>query len=160
MEIKIRLDLGSGASPREGFQGVDVAPNLPGVLQFDLRQFPWPWPDGSVDEIWSSHFVEHLTGEERIRFMVECYRVLKPNGKLTIVAPHWQSYRAYMDPTHKFPPLTERSMLYFDADWRRDRDIEKTYAACACHFKGTHAVTETGVAGGMDIKFELWKQNV
>jgi predicted SAM-dependent methyltransferase len=46
-----------------------------------------PFEDSSVQCIFSSHFIEHLTFEESINFLKECYRVLRPNGILRIICP-------------------------------------------------------------------------
>src|SRR4051812_20709677 len=56
---------------------------------------PWPWSDNSVDEVHTSHTVEHFTAEERIHFVNELYRILKPGATVKIIVPHWASYRAY-----------------------------------------------------------------
>lgn len=122
----IRLDLGCGPNPREGFLGVDSIAFNDRVMKHDLTK-PWPWKDGSVTEIHSSHFVEHLTAEQRIHFWNELYRVLKPNKKdngvnvegfATIVVPHWGSCRAYGDPSHAWPPMSEFAFYYLCRDWR------------------------------------------
>ena len=95
----LKLDLGCGKNPKEGFEGVDSRDfGQPHTL--DLRK-PWPWADGSVEEAHSSHFVEHLTGAERIHFVNELHRVLVPGGKAQIIVPHWASCRAYGDLTHQ-----------------------------------------------------------
>lgn len=67
----------------------------------------WPWEDNSVDEIHCSHFIEHLYPEERVNFVNEVYRILKPGAKAQIIAPHWASARAYGDMTHCFSDDTE-----------------------------------------------------
>ena len=55
----LKLDLGAGQSPREGFEGVDLnAPNP--AHRVDLFSYPMPWEDSSVDELHCSHFIEHL----------------------------------------------------------------------------------------------------
>lgn len=46
-----------------------------------------PFKDSSVDCIFSSHFIEHLSFEEAINFFKECHRVLKPNGILRTICP-------------------------------------------------------------------------
>tara|TARA_R110001592_G_scaffold4546_1_gene25502 strand:+ start:632 stop:1351 length:720 start_codon:yes stop_codon:yes gene_type:complete len=46
-----------------------------------------PFEDSSIEVIFSSHFIEHLTFEEGLNFLTECKRVLKPNGILRIVCP-------------------------------------------------------------------------
>jgi hypothetical protein len=62
VEKLVRLDLGCGQSPQEGYTGVDLwAPDAD--IKMDLLKFPWPWADDSVDEIFSSHFIEHIPME-------------------------------------------------------------------------------------------------
>lgn len=113
----LKLDLGCGIRRREGFTGVDFI-SFPGVdIVADLRQ-KWPWDNDSVDEVHCSHFLEHLERMERCHFLNELYRVLKPGAKATIITPHWASCRAYGDPTHKWPPVSEFLWYYVSRDWR------------------------------------------
>ena len=46
-----------------------------------------PYAENSVDIILASHFIEHLTREEGLKFLRECHRVLKPNGIIRLVVP-------------------------------------------------------------------------
>lgn len=113
----LKLDLGCGPNKQPGYVGVDSR-EFPGVdVVADLRQV-WPWKDGSVETVHSSHFVEHLTASERIHFVNELYRVLKPGGTAQIVVPHWNSHRAYGDLTHQWPPVSEMWFFYLNKDWR------------------------------------------
>lgn len=112
----VRLDLGCGKNPREDFTGVDVR-DFGQEIVCDLRG-DWKWEDDSVDEVHCSHFVEHLTAQERIHFVNELYRVLKPGGKATIITPHWASNRAYGDLTHQWPPVSEMWFYYLSKEWR------------------------------------------
>ncbi len=41
-----------------------------------------PFADNSLDAVVSSFFWEHILGEEKEKILKECYRVLKPDGKL------------------------------------------------------------------------------
>lgn len=57
---ELKLDLGSGPRPAEGFKGCDIAPGQTDYT-FDLCSgTKWPFPDSSVDELRSSHFIEHI----------------------------------------------------------------------------------------------------
>jgi len=112
----LKLDFGCGKNPRAGFEGVDSR-DFGQPHKVDLRK-SWPWADASVEEAHSSHFVEHLTGPERIHFVNELYRVLVPGGKCQITVPHWASCRAYGDLTHQWPPVSEFWFYYLDKDWR------------------------------------------
>lgn len=114
----LRLDLGCGRNKREGFVGVDSLP-FDGKVDVvcDLRK-PWQWKSDSVDEAHCSHFLEHLTGAERIHFFNELYRVMRKDAKVTIITPHSSSGRAYGDPTHQWPPVVEFFWYYLDKGWR------------------------------------------
>lgn len=114
--ILLKLDLGCGKNPRAGFIGVDSR-DFGQPINADLRQ-PWQWADGSIEEAHCSHFVEHLTGPERIHFVNELYRVLIPGGKCTVIVPHWASCRAYGDLTHQWPPVSEFWFYYLAKEWR------------------------------------------
>lgn len=121
---QLRLNLACGDIKMEGFIGVDIAKTENCDEVMDLKVFPWKWEDNSVDEIWCSHFFEHLTGAERIRFMEECYRIMKDGAKMTIICPYYTSMRAIQDPTHQWPPVAESSFLYFNKQWMKDNKLE------------------------------------
>lgn len=135
----MKLDLGCGANKLPGFIGVDSIA-FPGVDEVvDLRK-PWPWLDGTVTEVNASHFLEHLTQQERIHFANELYRVLIPGryengqpveGFARIITPHWASARAYGDPTHAWPPLSEWAYFYWNRNWRLG--VEGQFGANAPH---------------------------
>lgn len=128
----LKLDLGCGKNPRPGFDGVD-AMDFGQPIRTDLRQ-AWPWADGSVDEVHCSHFLEHLTGSERVHFFNELHRVLIKGGKATIIVPHWSSERAYGDPTHQWPPVVFFTFYYLRKDWREGNAPHTGYT---CDFETT-----------------------
>lgn len=115
----MKLDIGCGSKKREGFHGVDQYP-MPGVdTVMKIGKDAWPFEDDSVEEAHSSHFIEHLTANERVHFYNELCRVLKKGAKATIIVPHWGSNRAYGDPTHQWPPVSEMSFYYLSKEWRK-----------------------------------------
>lgn len=79
---------------------------------------PWPWEDNSVDAIHCSHFLEHFGGWDRVHIFNEMYRVLKPKAKANVHVPYWKSGRAYGDPTHQWPPMSDFSLFYLRRGWR------------------------------------------
>ncbi len=141
----VKLDLGAGRHPKEGFLGVDAIKFPETAYVVDLAKPPWPWPDSSIDEVNSSHFVEHLDfnrhNPERVRFMNELWRVLKPGAKATIVTPHWCSNRAYGDFTHADKPVAEMFFYYISREWRKREaphtDIEFNPQGFSCDFAAT-----------------------
>lgn len=98
----LRLDLGSGLYPKEGFVGIDnfigiksqtltpesVDKSELNVLQHDLSE-GIPFETNSVDEIVTSHFLEHCNFLDKI--FEEMHRVLKNNCKLEILVPYANS---------------------------------------------------------------------
>ena len=130
---ELKLDLGCGKSPREGFIGVDVR-DFGQPIKADLSK-AWPWKDGTVKEAHSSHFVEHLTAPQRIHFVNELYRVLEMGATCQIIVPHWASCRAYGDLTHQWPPVSEFWFYYLNRDWRKDNAPHND--GYSCHFEAT-----------------------
>jgi predicted SAM-dependent methyltransferase len=89
----VRLEIGSG--PRlPGWITLDR--NFGAHVQHDLLD-PLPFPDGSVDEIYSSHVLEHFQyPHPMIAIVRECHRVLKPGGTLRVAVPDASIFvRAY-----------------------------------------------------------------
>jgi hypothetical protein len=96
----LRLNLGSGGRPREGYVNVDSNPDAPGVdVVHDLNDYPWPFQSDSVNELVMEHCLEHLV--DRNRAMKEVHRILKVHGVARIAVPHFTWQLAYTDPTHR-----------------------------------------------------------
>jgi predicted SAM-dependent methyltransferase len=115
----IRYDLGAGKNKQEGFRGVDIMPGSDIVA--DLNK-PWKFAkDGTVDELYSSHTIEHV--DDLIHFFNEAHRILKPEGRLTIIAPYYSSVRCWQDPTHKHA-ISEHSLLYYNKAWRDQNGLD------------------------------------
>lgn len=131
--VSLKLDLGCGPNKLAGFHGVDNISFVGVDTVHDLRR-AWPWEKESVSEVHCSHFLEHLTGVERIHFWNELYRVLQPGAKAQIVVPHWASGRAYGDPTHQWPPVVEFSFYYLDKGWREQN---APHCGLTCDFMAT-----------------------
>lgn len=112
----MKLDIACGQNKQPGFKGVDIAPG-PGVdYVVDLEQYPWtPFEDGSCEEIYVSHYAEHVT--DLLKFMDEVWRICAPGGIVTILGPYYTSIRAWQDPTHK-RVLSEATWMYFNQEWR------------------------------------------
>lgn len=132
----LKLDLGCGQVPREGFTGVDLYGDP--AIKCDLLKFPWPWAANSVAEVHSSHFLEHVPGHLRPKLIEELYRVLKVGAQATIVVPYWSSMRAVQDYTHQWPPICEASFLYFNKDWRAANKLTHGLYALTCDFDFTY----------------------
>jgi SAM-dependent methyltransferase len=114
-----KLDIGCGARKRRpDYIGVDRRA-LPGVdLVGEVEEILSAIPDGVVDEIYSSHFLEHVDDLDGV--LAEMCRVLRRGGRLEIVVPHFSNPYFASDPTHRRPfGLYTFSYLVADAPLRR-----------------------------------------
>ena len=85
--MALKLNLGSHSKVIDGYKNVDVL-DVPNVdVRHDLTQFPWPFENDSVDEILMVEFLEHIPFKYTHNVLTECYRILKPMGKVLIQVP-------------------------------------------------------------------------
>ena len=91
----ISLELGSGSKRGEGeWTTVDI---FGADINYDLS-YGIPLKNGTVDKIYSSHFLEHLSFKEIVTFLEECKRLLKPNGIFSVCVPDASLYiKAYIE---------------------------------------------------------------
>jgi predicted SAM-dependent methyltransferase len=87
---RISIEIGSG--PKKGQNGWLTIDILPGCdLQLNLLE-EFPFPDNSVDFIYSSHFLEHFHTREIKNILNECYRTLKVGGRISTCVPDASIY--------------------------------------------------------------------
>jgi len=126
-EVRLCLDLGTGkgGNKPQGFVGVDIIDSegnppkkLAGVdLCLDLRG-KWPWKSNSVDEAQANYLLHYLAPQERVHFVNELCRVLKPGAKALLFTPHWSSAKAFMDLSAQMPPISEAWFPSLSKAWR------------------------------------------
>jgi SAM-dependent methyltransferase len=135
------LDLGCGWGafvnqidvPRR--YGIDLNPDArthldPGVELFaQSAADPWPLPDGSLDVVFTSNFLEHLPSRDAImEALREAYRCLRPGGRIVCLGPDVRyAGGAYWDFFDHIVPLTARSLTEALelAGLRRDEVIDR-----------------------------------
>ena len=150
----MKLDLGSGPQPVEGFEGVDRVPGTHHAVDL-ITGIPWPWADGSIEALRCSHFIEHIPatdvfvteweGIERTRdndgdppgrwvdslifFFEQAYRVIVPGGLFEVIWPPLKSTFAFQDPTHRrFIP--GRLLMYLSREFRENNRLQYMGARC------------------------------
>lgn len=82
----ILVNLGCGRTRHAEWINLDVDPQGSDVRRWDARK-PLPFTDGSVDMVYHSHLLEHLSADEGRRLIQDCFRVLKAGGILRVVVP-------------------------------------------------------------------------
>lgn len=106
---KVKLNIGSFKTMfHSGWINIDIAPIQSWAAQYnyrfmqmDARQISeYNLQSNSVDCIYTSHFLEHLTFEEGATFLKHCYRAMKPGAVMRIAVPSVKKLVAqYMDGT-------------------------------------------------------------
>lgn len=83
MSEYVKVEVGSGAYPRDGYIHVDVRPDQPHQEhQADISDLPFD--DASVDEILGVAIIEHIPHSDVSRAMTELHRVIKQGGVLKL----------------------------------------------------------------------------
>lgn len=77
-----KLNIGSGETTVPGFEPWDVKNGKPG--------WPLQLADGSVEEIYASHVLEHWPYELTGAVLKDWFRVLEPGGRLRVAVPDFQ----------------------------------------------------------------------
>jgi SAM-dependent methyltransferase len=86
----------------------------------DLNELPWPWGDDSFDHINASAVLEHLR-LNLVESLNECWRILRPKGRLRLKVPYWRADSSWSDPTHYWM-FNLSAFDQFDPDTKRGRD--------------------------------------
>jgi predicted SAM-dependent methyltransferase len=92
----INIELGAGdRTGTNGWTTMDIHPGSD--IPYDLLQ-KLPFPESSVDKIYSSHFLEHFHTKDIVKILNESYRVLKPGGWISACVPNGSIYvKAYAE---------------------------------------------------------------
>lgn len=153
----LKLDLGCGQRRSEGFQGVDLVPGEGVDYVVDLFQYPWPFEDRSVREVYCSHLIEHIPhyrpeygGVDGFwLFFNELWRICRKGAKLTFVTPYVKCDRAFWDPSHtRF--IHEVNFYYLNPAWLQEQGLS--------HYPIT-ANFEIVTIDGMGVPEEIMNRN-
>lgn len=104
----VRIDLGCGNAKREGFIGLDYVegPQVDHVV--NLTSDRYPFDDDSVDEVFSSHFLEHI--DEPNHVFSEIGRICRDGAHIEFWTPYAFSNGAFVYGHRMF--LTEEPWMH------------------------------------------------
>jgi len=93
----LALHLGCGPNLLDNWTNIDLDEKYSPDIVHDLSQ-GLPFDDNTVEVVYSEHFFEHLALADGIALMTECYRVLRPGGRVRIAMPDLAStVHAYLN---------------------------------------------------------------
>jgi predicted SAM-dependent methyltransferase len=167
----IRLHLGCGPCYKEGWVNIDLAQLTPKSVQAWIARkragerqrldLMWdlsrglPFPDNSVEAIFSEHVLEHFDYGAGLALIKECYRVLKPGGVLRTGVPDLERYiHSYdgddpiIDDVRPFRPTRAIALseIFFHHGHRAMYDYETM--ELTCHEAGFSIVEHSAYAQG------------
>ena len=82
-----KLQIGAGPNGLDGWLNADFTPRRPSDIFMDATR-PFPLPASSFDFVFSEHMIEHVPFSLGRQMVAECYRVLKPGGRIRIATPN------------------------------------------------------------------------
>lgn len=118
----IKLDLGCGPTKRPGFIGIDKYDFGQAIIR-DIEK-GLPFSDDTVDEIYSSHFIEHIT--DWIFVFNEMWRVCKNDAKIVLRYPTVKKGGAF-HPLHKtvYTILFFKQITTYDERSKATQELER-----------------------------------
>ncbi|MEH2352520.1 glycosyltransferase [Nostoc sp.] len=133
-----KLNIGCGHIKFDNWINIDIDKDKKAVDLVCNAAQKLPFDDDSCALIYNEHFLEHLTVEETIFFLRECYRVLQPGGILRIAMPsleyvvqkynseEWQNQEWLNWPEFKFiktrAEMLNISFRWWGHQWLYDRE--------------------------------------
>lgn len=78
----VKLNLGAGAVVLDGYTPID--------RKSDKEVYPLDYDDGSVDDIYASHVLEHFSHTETVDVLTHWVKKLKPGGRIRIAVPNFE----------------------------------------------------------------------
>ena len=135
------------------YEGVDIVGDVYAILNC--------FPDNTVDELFSFHFLEHV--QDLSKLVDEMARVLKPGGEIVSTVPHFSNPYFYSDYTHKqFFGLYSLSYLSIDNIFKRkvpnytkQRRLE-LISADLVFFSPFHVRNKLKKFAGKIVNFRTW----
>jgi predicted SAM-dependent methyltransferase len=106
--LPLKVNIGCGKEPFKGWTNLDLDPESRADILWDVTD-GLPFANDSCSFIYCEHFLEHLSVEEGVRFLVECHRSLQKGGVVRIGMPSAQEIVRH----------------YYENDWAHQPWLEK-----------------------------------
>lgn len=136
----LKLNLGCGANKLEGYTNVDIDKSLEPDLVCDFTQ-KLPFESGTVDRIVMFHVIEHIQKVKHRGVLLECRRVLKPEGELVISFPEFSKVaQNWLDNKHGLRGFWEATL------YGRQLSPSDFHVCIMDSTEFTHVLTTSGFA--------------
>lgn len=103
-----KLQVGAGDNELAGWLNADLIPKSENVILLDATQ-KFPFLNATFDYVFSEHMIEHISYRDALFMLAECFRVLRPGGKIRIATPNVEQLVGLFTPN-----LTETQVRYLE----------------------------------------------
>ena len=114
---KVKLHLGCGAKHIDGYINIDCR-YLPSVDEINNVKFLRNYSTNSVDEIYSSHVLEHFSRWDYKNVLNRWFEILNDGGVLKLAVPDFESISNYYNRTKDLKSLM--GLLYGGQDYNEN----------------------------------------
>jgi predicted SAM-dependent methyltransferase len=113
-----KINLGCGKAIRSDCLNIDRQFAKGVDIVCDIGKERLPFDDNTIEKVYSTSFIEHLSTEEMAYLCEELYRVCKPNAEIMHIAPY------YLSPSSCRVWHKQRVSEGFFDDYNADSDYE------------------------------------
>jgi predicted SAM-dependent methyltransferase len=82
-----KLHIGCGDNVLDGWLNSNYYPDPSHIIHLDATE-SFPLGNNEFDYIFSEHMIEHIPYEDGLLMLNECFRILKPDGRIRISTPN------------------------------------------------------------------------
>jgi predicted SAM-dependent methyltransferase len=107
-----KLNIGCGEFKIGGYINIDIEAACKPDLVHDIRTQPLPYASNTIEEINCIHNIEHIEYKFHPIILDEFWRVLKPEGKLTLAYPEFSKCAVNFISDYKGMKAFWRATLY------------------------------------------------
>ena len=93
-----KLHIGAGPCYLKDWLNTDLTPHYSQSVFFLDATKTIPLNDSTFYKIYTEHLIEHLSYENGLFMLAECYRILQPNGKIRISTPNLEKLTGLFAP--------------------------------------------------------------
>tara|TARA_X000000950_G_C13772442_1_gene601570 strand:- start:305 stop:847 length:543 start_codon:yes stop_codon:yes gene_type:complete len=129
----MKINAGCGPNVLEGYENIDLIPQSEDVKKGTLLEMPFA--DGSAEEVLAEHIFEHMDFQQEPKAWQECYRVLKPGGRLVLEVPDFEWVcRTFLDAKDDFKAFYKLGAL--DHYFGNGRALDQRWSIVTTMFFG------------------------
>jgi len=134
--VKI-IDIGCGRNKLKGSIGIDFSSFSDADIVLNLNKDPLPFEDSSVDFVYSSHCLEHLSLDGFLHIISEIYRICKDSAQIFIKVPYFNGSVNWANPFHNNTVcFNEHTFRFFSSDTSTKCLSAREYVTPTCQTWG------------------------